>query len=625
MTLPRSFRISDLTPAARTLMHEHEKLIHQRCDRMFGVLFVLQWVGGLLLAYATGPLTWRGSVSAIHPHVPAAAVLGLAIISLPLYLILMQPGKALTRQVIAAGQMLSSALLIHLGGGRIEMHFHVFGSLAFLAFYRDWRVLLTGTVIVTADHMLRGIYLPRSVFGVPWASQWRWLEHTAWVLFEDVFLVLSCLRGRREMAEIATRQAQTEQARSEVELEVQRRTTQLKASETRFRTLVEGTGVIVWEFDRRISAFTYLSPQVADLGYSIEQCHSPGFWESHLHEEDRAAAMQARADHAPRAQYRFIRADGAAIWIDDVTAGESENGVLRGVMIDITERKHLEIQLSQSQRLESIGQLAAGIAHEINTPTQYIGDNIRFLQEQFATLLSVVEKYALLLDPQSPPAPWMQRHDEMLRARKTLDFDFAAGEIPGAILQSLEGLHRVETIVRAMKEFSHPGHAEREPADLNRAIASTVEVCRNRWKYVADLQMDLDPRLPAVPCLVAEFNQVILNLVVNAADALTEKFGDEGARKGLIRITTRSQPGWVQITVCDNGPGIPEPVRQRIFEPFFTTKPVGRGTGQGLTLSRNVIVRKHGGELTFSTAVGEGTTFTIRLPIEQDAGQKEAA
>jgi two-component system NtrC family sensor kinase len=189
----------------------------------------------------------------------------------------------------------------------------------------------------------------------------------------------------------------------------------------------------------------------------------------------------------------------------------------------------------------------------------------------------------------------------------------------------LEGLDRVTAIVRAMKDFSHPGSTAKEPADLNRSILSTVEVCRNRWKYVADLETNLATDLPTVPCFIAEFNQVVLNLVVNAADAISEVTGRDGSRKGKIKITTQVQDDCVEIRVQDDGPGIPEKARPRIFEPFFTTKPVGQGTGQGLSLSHNIIVKKHGGELFFQTAAGAGTTFVIRLPLTDKAVKRKQA
>jgi signal transduction histidine kinase len=200
-----------------------------------------------------------------------------------------------------------------------------------------------------------------------------------------------------------------------------------------------------------------------------------------------------------------------------------------------------------------------------------------------------------------------------------MDVEFLRSEVPLAIEQSLEGLARVASIVGAMKDFSHPGSSRKEPADLNRSIASTIEVCRARWKYVAELTTDFASDLPAIPCLIAELNQVILNLIVNAADAIGEHGVGDGASKGRIAVSTRliSHDGapFVEIRVQDNGPGIPETAQRRIFEPFFTTKPVGKGTGQGLAISRNVIIQKHAGELFFNTKEGVGTTFVVRLPV----------
>jgi signal transduction histidine kinase len=167
-----------------------------------------------------------------------------------------------------------------------------------------------------------------------------------------------------------------------------------------------------------------------------------------------------------------------------------------------------------------------------------------------------------------------------------------------------------------MKEFSHPGSTEKTPADLNRALETTLTICRNEWKYVAEVVTDFEPDPPLVPCLTAELNQVFLNLVVNAAQAIAEKVGDRRDAKGTITVRTRRQGDWFEIQIADTGPGIPEHVRPRIFEPFFTTKPVGKGTGQGLALARSIVVDKHGGTISFDTQLGQGTTFTIRLPLQ---------
>jgi len=282
---------------------------------------------------------------------------------------------------------------------------------------------------------------------------------------------------------------------------------------------------------------------------------------------------------------------------------------------DITQRRLLEMRLRQAQKLESIGQLAAGIAHEINTPTQYISDNIRFLKDAFQELTAVLavcrEAHEALQHGQSP-AELLQRAATVFAS---LDVDYLSREIPLAIQQSLEGLERVARIVRSMKEFSHPGGEEKQAIDLNRAIESTLTVSRNEWKYVADVETDLDPHLPPVWCLVGDINQVMLNLIVNAAHAIAEKNGDDRSRKGKIVISTKSAGEWAEIRVSDTGVGIPPHIRDKVYDPFFTTKPVGRGTGQGLAIAHAVITERHGGTIDFESQVGHGTTFIVRLPL----------
>src|SRR5688572_12825209 len=250
----------------------------------------------------------------------------------------------------------------------------------------------------------------------------------------------------------------------------------------------------------------------------------------------------------------------------------------------LEERDRLEDNLRQAQKLEAIGQLAAGIAHEINTPTQYVGDNLRFLKESFGELDSML---AHLVKLGGSPAG---------KLLADADFDYLKEEIPRALNQSLEGVDRVAKIVRAMKEFSHPAR-EKTATDLNRAIQSTITVASNEWKYVAEVDMDLDTNLPAVHCSPAEFNQVVLNIVVNAAHAIGDVVGDGARGKGKIRVKTRPEGDWAVVEISDTGCGMPPHIQQRIFDPFFTTKEVGKGTGQGLAIAHNVVVDKHGGSI----------------------------
>lgn len=303
--------------------------------------------------------------------------------------------------------------------------------------------------------------------------------------------------------------------------------------------------------------------------------------------------------------------------------------VFNAFVHDISNRRELQMQLAHAQKLESIGQLSAGIAHEINTPAQYVGDNTQFLKESVEDLMHVLEKHRALADAVrngDDPKPALEAADA---AAKEADLDYLTEELGSAIDQSLDGIARVSRIVRAMKEFSHPGVAAKTPTDLNAAIANTITVATNEWKYVATIETDFDESLPQVPCLPGDFNQVILNLIVNSAHAIRDVLGKHSTEKGLITISTRHLPpdtvgggseganqGEVEIVVNDTGCGIPDEIVNRVFDPFFTTKDVGVGTGQGLAIARNVIVDKHGGVIDVVSQPGKGSTFTIRLPLD---------
>jgi len=302
---------------------------------------------------------------------------------------------------------------------------------------------------------------------------------------------------------------------------------------------------------------------------------------------------------------------------------EDQPEFLLGISEDITEKKKMEVQLRQAQKLEAVGQLAAGIAHEINTPTQYINDNVSFLKDAFEDLTQVLRSYERLYDGARQNTLNEALLDEINSAREDADLEFLGEEIPKALEQSLEGLGHISKIVRAMKEFSHPGQEEKVSVDLNRALETTITVARNEWKYVADMVTDFQMDLPSVPCLTGEINQVILNLIVNAAHAIADVDDDGANGKGTITVSTRRRDPWVEVHIQDSGSGIPESIRDRILEPFFTTKEVGKGTGQGLAIAHSVIVDKHGGELTFESKMGRGTTFIIRLPISPPTATAE--
>jgi PAS domain S-box-containing protein len=280
------------------------------------------------------------------------------------------------------------------------------------------------------------------------------------------------------------------------------------------------------------------------------------------------------------------------------------------------EKSKMQLQLLQAHKLESVGQLASGIAHEINTPTQYIGDNTSFLQQAFNDLGRFMDNLSAFVKEARTRNILGDLVNETEALAQEIDLEFLREEIPKALGECLEGVQRVSGIVAAMKEFSHPGAGEKQPADLNKAIESTVTVSRNEWKYVAETVLDLDPSLPQVPCLEGDIKQVLLNLIVNASHAIADVVGDGSDAKGTITVTTRAEDEWVEIRVTDTGTGIPDEAKSKVFDPFFTTKQVGKGTGQGLAIARSAIVDRHNGTITLETEVGRGTTFIIRLPLQ---------
>jgi two-component system NtrC family sensor kinase len=312
------------------------------------------------------------------------------------------------------------------------------------------------------------------------------------------------------------------------------------------------------------------------------------------------------------------RKDGSLYWENvSISPVRDPKGVeithYIAVKEDVSERRLLEAQLAQAQKLEAVGQLAAGIAHEINTPTQFASDSVRFLDEALGDLLAVVDAHrrAAALAPDDPARA--EALEAVAAAEERADLDYLREQGPRALTMTKEGLGRIAQIVRAMREFSHPNQGQQAPADLNAALESTLTIAKNEYKYVADVERDYG-ELPPVMCLVGELNQVFLNLIVNAAHAIQSVVEGTKAR-GTIRLATRRDGEHVVVRISDTGCGVPVENRARLFEPFFTTKAVGKGTGQGLTIARSIVVQKHQGELSFESEEGRGSTFEVRLPI----------
>ena len=298
---------------------------------------------------------------------------------------------------------------------------------------------------------------------------------------------------------------------------------------------------------------------------------------------------------------------------------ESEQGDAVGYVVlatDIDDRKQLEIDLRHAQKLESVGHLAAGVAHEINTPIQFVGDSLVFLAEALTDYeeLQAAREKVIKIAADEGFAP-----DELVAIKdiaEEIDLPFLLEEVPAALRRAHDGIGRVATIVRAMKEFAHPGTAERSPVDLNRVIATTLTVATSEFKYVAELETSYG-ELPSVLCIVGDINQVVLILVVNAAHAIEERLKSDPT-PGVIRVTTRVENGFAVIEIQDNGTGVPEDLKKKIFDPFFTTKEVGKGTGQGLALAHRIVVERHGGDLRLESPDVGGALFTIRIPLVEE-------
>ena len=385
-------------------------------------------------------------------------------------------------------------------------------------------------------------------------------------------------------------------------------------------TVIEQTGdsVYITGTDQLIQ---YANPAaIKNSGYTAAELHGamPLVFKNDLMDPAVVADMsetlaEGRIWHG---RFRSRRKNGSIIEEDaTISPVRNEEGELThhvAIKRDITEMTNLQRQLMQAQKLEAIGQLAAGIAHEINTPMQYVQNNVIFLEQAFTDFQAIMVALDAVTPDQLPAvvaAPLSQA-----------DLEFLLEEVPASVTEALDGIDRVVKIVSAMKEFSHPGNHEKSPTNLNHALENTLTVCRNEWKYVAELVTDLARDLPLVPCFPDQLNQAVLNLIINASHAVQERLKTEPNVPGRINVSTRRDGDWVEIRVSDNGCGIPEDIQQRIFEPFFTTKEVGKGTGQGLTIVHDIVVKKHGGQVYAASAPGAGATFILRLPLMESAG-----
>lgn len=504
--------ISSGTVAEAIARHTLRK-VRRKVSRVLLWLFVGQWLLACVLAIFAPRFAW-GPRETIG-HVAAVAVAGAALSAAPVYLLVRYPDAWETRHFVAIAQMLWSGMLLYVTHGRAETHFHIFGSLAFIAMYRDARVLATATAAVLVDHAVRSVLMPGTVFTAD-PAWWRLAEEAAWVLFEDAVLVLFCLQAVASIREVATREANLRQLNRQVEQTVRARTEELE-----------------------------------------------------------------RANQA--------------------------------LSKELEARSNVESELRQALKLEAVGRLASGVAHEINTPVQFVSDSVQFARDAITDISTVLKKLEAVRDQVDAGGDASELAVEAAVAAEEVEIDYLKESVPKALDRALEGLNRVAAIVRSMKDFAKPDGREMRPADLTKAIESTLVVARNEYKYVADLETDLAP-LPPISCHVGELNQAILNIVLNAAEAVAKKVGGTEQR-GKIRVRARANDDAIVIVVEDSGPGIPSDIMDRVFDPFFTTKEPGRGAGQGLTVARAVIVDRHHGELTLESDPSFGTRCHVRLPL----------
>ena len=389
---------------------------------------------------------------------------------------------------------------------------------------------------------------------------------------------------------------------------------ELRRNEERFRLLFSTIPEPVWGFDTEtLQVLEVNEAALEHYGFSREEflgMKVTDIWEDSAMELAFRQQEQSNPIGLVAREGRHRTKDGRILDVE-VRWGKLNFADSRAALLsvhDITEKKHLELELRQSQKLEAVGTLAAGVAHEINTPIQFVGDNTHFLNESFGALLQVLAKYQNARGSFEPKLA-----AEIQTAEQAADLPYLIEEVPKALSQTLEGVNTVARIVRAMKEFAHPDGEGKTPSDINRAVQNVLVVARNEFKLVADIETHF-AQLPLVICQIGEINQVLLNLLVNAAHAVSDTVqGTE--HRGRITVRTRQEAENVVISIEDTGTGIPQAIRNRIFDPFFTTKEVGRGTGQGLAISRSVVVDKHFGTLTFQSELGRGTTFYVRLPI----------
>jgi len=594
---------------AREMRHELVAQITVGTHRIFRILFAVQWPIALALA-------WNSAVPG-DGRIPFTLILG-GTLCLPAMLFASAaPHAWWVRHFVALCQIGWSMMYMWLLEGHSEAQFHMFVSLVFLAFYRDWPVLVTATLSAITYPVVRIAMLPDSFLIGP-SAWWRVFDQGIWVVCEFFILLIAVRESLKTIQKFSGHAAALKLTNEAFGQHFEERTRELERSREQYRLIAETTRAIPFEPNLAENRFTYIGPQAeAVLGIPDARWKEPGFLDALL-PRSRESGIRRQLDDCSSGSFEslcaVVTADDRVVELRWTVSCEIVNGtrLLRGLMIDVTEARRLVREMAQGQKLESVGRIAAGVAHEINTSVQFISDSVSFVRHALRDVPHALADYRALA------AGVLSGSDVVDAAKKAADTDEAADvdyflkNAPDALDRAIEGIGRVGSIVRSMTEFAHPDTRTMADVDLNRAIKTTLNMARNEYKTVAELVTEFGD-IPTVHCHAGDINQVVLNLLLNAAHAISDVV-DGTSTKGRITVRTRAIGDFVEISIGDTGDGIPEDVRGRIFEPFVTTKEVGRGTGQGLALSRGIVVEKLKGSLHFETETGKGTTFFIRLP-----------
>jgi hypothetical protein len=479
-----------------------------------------------------------------------------------------------------------------------------------LVAYRDRTVFIPAAAIAALDHLVRGAWWPQSVYGDGVFFALRPAEHAAWLLFETLGLSYIVHENLRQCLNNALLQHQIQK---ETEGRAERRAAALA------RLILESPDEVLVASAQSLQVIEVNNGACSNLGYRRDELLSTSVLDYFTSESVDVLLRLFAARETERLACRF---EVVAVRRDDTEYPcrlSLHRGRLEGqdvwlaFLCDLTEHKRLENKLRQSQKLESLGQLATGIAHEINTPMQCVVGNIEFMERSFSKLTIMSDRLVGMLD--QPTIDWDQERAQFQSMRRAFRYDFLREQTPVALQEAVDCSNRIVGIVRAMKTMSHPGTSAAVDTDLHELIRNAATISRNRWCDVANLKFEFDPRLSKIQAHPAELAQVFLNLLVNASDAIAEK--PTTADKGLaeLHISTVLDGEWVAVRVRDSGTGMPESVRQKIFDPFFTTKQVGKGTGQGLSIAYDIVVNRHRGSIDVESEPGAGTLFTIRIPI----------